>query len=353
MSTLVIHSPTSRPLRTWMEPGCYTVGRGARNVIEVDHPSLSEVHCELEIRENGQMHVKDLGSSEGTCVNDQPVLEADVPPGGVVQAGEVRLWIEMLPHEDAEEPSDLGPREAEIPVPPPASFFAAIPDAFAYALQLEFLLLIGAAVLLQNLPLMLPGVLRYLDWIVGALLSVYLITIFRDIVLSTADGFERIPAFNRSMLDWDGTKQLVLHCFLLGILCFGPSSVSRWWLGTPAWIPTLLFAAGCMYFPTAFLGILMADCLSSANPVVVFRSWRIAPFANGFLAVTLAAGLGMPFVLDEAWNEPQAAQVIQISRVIAEALLSACAVYLSFVWMRCLGQFYRCYPMQASLVSPK
>ncbi|HOW64825.1 MAG TPA: FHA domain-containing protein [Candidatus Paceibacterota bacterium] len=338
MPTLVIHPGNSRPIRTLLDPGIYSVGRESNNVIAIDDPSLSEAHCELEIREDGSMRVRDLGSAEGTCVGNNLVAEADVKPGEVVRAGGVRLWIETFSSEEEEAPPE---EPLEIPKPPvttPVSFFASVPGAFSYALQGEFLLLILGAVLIENIHRVVPVFAQYVALIMGFLLGIYVTTIWRDIVLSTTEGHDRIPPLGRSTLDWDDTKELLARCFILGLICFGPAIAIRWWLGANTGIDLMVFGLGCLYFPTAFLAMLVTDTLGAANPVVVFRSLVKAPFVNLFLAFTLAGWLAMPTGLGDAVALSLNSAVL---RWIAEAVLLAFALYLSFVWMRWLGLFHR------------
>lgn len=60
-----------------------TVGRDVSNDIVIDDPAVSLVHCELGIR-NGEPYVKDLGSTNGSYVNDMRVISSVVYDGDIL-----------------------------------------------------------------------------------------------------------------------------------------------------------------------------------------------------------------------------------------------------------------------------
>jgi hypothetical protein len=54
--------------------------------ITIDDPTASRLHCALEVSER-QVFVRDLGSSNGTFVNDQPVVIAPLSHGSTFRVG--------------------------------------------------------------------------------------------------------------------------------------------------------------------------------------------------------------------------------------------------------------------------
>jgi pSer/pThr/pTyr-binding forkhead associated (FHA) protein len=54
--------------------------------ITIDDPTASRLHCALEVSER-QVFVRDLGSSNGTFVNDQPVVIAPLDHGSTFRVG--------------------------------------------------------------------------------------------------------------------------------------------------------------------------------------------------------------------------------------------------------------------------
>jgi hypothetical protein len=69
------------------------IGRVAGNTMIVDDPHISAEHVEIRF-ERGQWWLRDLGSSNGTLVNGDPVRAVmGVRPGDVIQCGRVRFRL--------------------------------------------------------------------------------------------------------------------------------------------------------------------------------------------------------------------------------------------------------------------
>jgi pSer/pThr/pTyr-binding forkhead associated (FHA) protein len=75
------------------------LGRAAGNAIRIDDPSVSRLHCSLALRANGDLIVADLGSANGTCVNDTP-LAADeartIKTGDVIGVGDFKFTVSEI-----------------------------------------------------------------------------------------------------------------------------------------------------------------------------------------------------------------------------------------------------------------
>ena len=65
-----------------------TIGRGKGTTIVLQHPLVSRQHCEL-FESGGQLMVRDLGSLNGTFVNNQRVTESPLPAGELLTVGTV------------------------------------------------------------------------------------------------------------------------------------------------------------------------------------------------------------------------------------------------------------------------
>ena len=75
-----------------LEPAS-SLGRGTGNTIVIDDPHTSARHAELRFA-RGQWWLRDLGSSNGTWLNDEPVRAVvGVRPGDVIQCGRVRFRL--------------------------------------------------------------------------------------------------------------------------------------------------------------------------------------------------------------------------------------------------------------------
>ena len=97
-----------------LRAGPHRVGRAQDNDIVLLHPSVSSQHGVLEICDEG-LKVHDLGSTNGTDLDGQPVLEAYAQSGQVVSFGSVHCRVEgvvpkvTIPKWEEEPPPPLPP----------------------------------------------------------------------------------------------------------------------------------------------------------------------------------------------------------------------------------------------------
>ena len=73
--------------------GANRLGRGPENHCQIDHPTVSSLHCEVVLSED-TMVVRDCNSTNGTYVNGQRVIEAALHAGETFQLGDVELVVE-------------------------------------------------------------------------------------------------------------------------------------------------------------------------------------------------------------------------------------------------------------------
>ena len=64
------------------------IGRGRSATLTLPHPLVSREHCEIYLSE-GRLHVRDLGSLNGTYVGNERVEDAPLPTGGLLTVGTV------------------------------------------------------------------------------------------------------------------------------------------------------------------------------------------------------------------------------------------------------------------------
>jgi hypothetical protein len=116
-----------------------TIGRSRDAKIKLVHGQVSRVHCEFFERD-GVLHVRDLGSTNGTYVGEDRVGESAVPPGETVTIGAVRFRAEYEPAEDAILPAVVLESTATVRKTAEATFRAqppATPSAAEEPLALE------------------------------------------------------------------------------------------------------------------------------------------------------------------------------------------------------------------------
>jgi len=70
-----------------------TIGRVEDNAFQIPEPSISSHHCEV-LLQGSEVKIRDLNSTNGTFINDQPVTEAVLLPGQILRLGKVELRLE-------------------------------------------------------------------------------------------------------------------------------------------------------------------------------------------------------------------------------------------------------------------
>jgi hypothetical protein len=97
-----------------------TIGRVEDNTFQIAETSVSSHHCEVLLR-GSDVVIKDLNSTNGTFINDQPVTESVLKPGQTLRLGTVELKLET---------GAAAPASATAPAPATAPANVA-PDAYA------------------------------------------------------------------------------------------------------------------------------------------------------------------------------------------------------------------------------
>lgn len=79
--------------------GLLSIGRNPTNDFRVHDATVSSFHCELLITGKTVL-VRDLNSTNGTFINDDPVHEAILKPDQILRLGNAQLRLECLPASD-------------------------------------------------------------------------------------------------------------------------------------------------------------------------------------------------------------------------------------------------------------
>jgi pSer/pThr/pTyr-binding forkhead associated (FHA) protein len=92
-SHVLVHEPDGAKARTIRLSGSTQIGRGAGCAIRLSDTYVSQVHARL-YGENGAWFVEDLGSTNGTFLNDRKVgSPVEVHAGDVVKVGKTVLEL--------------------------------------------------------------------------------------------------------------------------------------------------------------------------------------------------------------------------------------------------------------------
>src|SRR5215470_17004173 len=70
-----------------------TIGRVEDNTFQIAEPSVSSHHCEVWLK-GSDVVVKDLGSTNGTFINNEKVTETVLKPGQVLRLGQIEMRLE-------------------------------------------------------------------------------------------------------------------------------------------------------------------------------------------------------------------------------------------------------------------
>jgi pSer/pThr/pTyr-binding forkhead associated (FHA) protein len=75
------------------------IGRAAGNAVRIDDPSVSRLHCSLSLRSAGTILIADVGSANGTYVNETLLGRDQALPlstGDVVGVGDFKLTVSEI-----------------------------------------------------------------------------------------------------------------------------------------------------------------------------------------------------------------------------------------------------------------
>jgi len=102
MKGWILQSGDDPPITLRLPPGSVkTIGRAPAADFMVDAPLISRVHCRLTADRSDQLVVEDLGSTNGTAVNDRRADRSVLRVGDRLRVGRVEFTVRR--------PGDDGP----------------------------------------------------------------------------------------------------------------------------------------------------------------------------------------------------------------------------------------------------
>jgi pSer/pThr/pTyr-binding forkhead associated (FHA) protein len=110
MARLVIRNAEFQNRVIELNLGVNRFGRSPRNDVQIEHPTVSELHCEIVLTADSVV-VRDCGSTNGTFVADRRITESALSTGQVLHLGDVELLVETtdiniaIPHFDMPRPA--------------------------------------------------------------------------------------------------------------------------------------------------------------------------------------------------------------------------------------------------------
>lgn len=108
MACLIVLDGPLKGQRVALDQPVMRIGRREGNDWVLQDGSVSGTHCEIEKRENS-FQLRDLGSTNGTKVNNEPVKESPLFRNDIILVGEIPVMIEGddVPQTDQPEPYDI------------------------------------------------------------------------------------------------------------------------------------------------------------------------------------------------------------------------------------------------------
>ena len=73
--------------------GVNHLGRSEENDFQIEHPTVSDQHCEIVLREE-EVLLRDCSSTNGTFVGNERIQEARLAAGQILHLGEVEVLVE-------------------------------------------------------------------------------------------------------------------------------------------------------------------------------------------------------------------------------------------------------------------
>jgi pSer/pThr/pTyr-binding forkhead associated (FHA) protein len=112
--------------------GVNRVGRDPDCEHCIEHPTISSLHCELALTADG-VYVRDCDSTNGTFLDDEPVMEAWLDSGQRLRFGDVELLVESTDASMAIPQFERPPQTAPVPVVLPDGALSCPRHAAAHA----------------------------------------------------------------------------------------------------------------------------------------------------------------------------------------------------------------------------
>ena len=84
------------------------MGRAPRADFVVDAALVSRVHCRITLNGTGELELEDLGSTNGTFVNDRKITKVLLNDGDQLRIGRVKFVVNAAANAPAGQPGTTG-----------------------------------------------------------------------------------------------------------------------------------------------------------------------------------------------------------------------------------------------------
>jgi hypothetical protein len=94
MPKLTVKTGSQAGRQIQLQPGVNRVGRNPDNPIHIPEPSISSFHCEILVADIASS-VRDLGSTNGTFINQKQVTKAVLQNGDTLTLGDIDFAVDI------------------------------------------------------------------------------------------------------------------------------------------------------------------------------------------------------------------------------------------------------------------
>ena len=337
MYQLTIHAGSGVSSEVALGAGIHCVGRSEDAHVIIDHPTVSQRHCQLSVEMGKGIQLLDLGSANGTELNGRRVTSGFVAPGDVVKLGEAVILVELALGSDAGLDA-LSGNAFGASAPAREDFFPGCFRALGFPFRSDTLVVMAGVALLNGLFALLPAFFGMVGWLAGIAVGGWIFMSFRNILEGTARGLDQIPPSGRwSAGGLPELREQLIGCVLLVSLCLAPFPFLRQFESIPAWAAYAWLTFGWIYLPMALLMFVMTEELSFANPLNAVLSISRVPLAYAWvLLLALPAPLSM---VASGYRWPPESLPVW-STPLLRAASGFAETYFLFVLARALGWFY-------------
>lgn len=133
MPRLIVKPGTPEERVIPLPQGSLTLGRSPACGVSIPDDSVSGTHCQI-VAQGDSVIVKDLGSTNGTFLDGEPIMEAAVTPGQRLRFGFVEAEVITDPPKAPARPALRVNLEDAAP-PPPSTSASYVPDEYSEAVE--------------------------------------------------------------------------------------------------------------------------------------------------------------------------------------------------------------------------
>jgi len=296
--------------------------------------------------------VKDIGSTNGTFINQFPIQEAVLQSGQTLQLGNVEMGYETVParYSVSPHPPDIpipralnAGRPVSAPVPELAHMEAAqertlfheLPGAFRYPFKKDgWLLLVGGTLFFAFLNFLMTFAMLF-ALPIAIFSGGYLFSYMQAIITSSAQGEDELPPWP----DFSDFIQDIVYPFVQTtgaiLICFGPGLFVPLFVEQNTILRATLLIIGGLHFPMALTGVSIAQSLSGLNPAVILPSILRVPLQYAVACAVLGVVAGIHMASDVYLRK-----LIGSIPLVTNCIGGFLSFYFLAVEMRILGLLY-------------